>query len=119
MKKSFRRYLLIGAAVLAVIALGYFLFLRPAGTADFGQNLLVNGSFEKVDAKGVPEGWTLDAWSGLSGAEFDVVRDENGAAAAHIVNKIPKDARFAQEVNVEPNALYCLRPRPARGFGER
>ena len=108
MNKSFNRYIFIVAAVLAVIALGCFLFLRPAATADFGQNLLVNGSFEKVDAKGVPEGWTLDAYSGLSGAEFDVVRDETGAAA-HIVNKIPKDARFAQEVNVEPNTLYCLR----------
>ena len=109
MNKSFKRYLLIGVIAVAVIALGCFLLLRPAATADYGQNLLVNGSFEKVDAKGVPEGWTLDAYSGLSGAEFDVVRDENGVPAAHIVNKIPKDARFAQEVNVEPDTLYCLR----------
>ncbi|MBR4333194.1 MAG: hypothetical protein IKP72_10995, partial [Clostridia bacterium] len=107
MNQSFKRYLLIGAAILAVIVLGCFLLFRPAPTADYGQNLLVNGSFEKVDAKGVPEGWTLDAYSGLAGAEFDVVRDE-ARAAAHIVNKIPKDARFAQEVNVEPGALYCL-----------
>ena len=109
MNKSFKRYLLIGVIAVAVIALGCFLLLRPAATADYGQNLLVNGSFEKVDAKGVPEGWTLDAYSGLTGAEFDVVRDENGVPAAHIVNKIPKDARFAQEVNVEPDTLYCLR----------
>ena len=68
MNQSFKRYLLIGAAILAVIVLGCFLLFRPAPTADYGQNLLVNGSFEKVDAKGVPEGWTLDAYSGLAGA---------------------------------------------------
>ena len=108
MKKSFKRYALITAAAIAVLALGFFLFLRPSPAADYDKNLLVNGSFEKVDAKGLPEGWTLDAYNGLSGAVFDVVRDENGAAAAHIVNHIPKDARFSQEVEVEPNTLYCL-----------
>ena len=108
MKKSFKRYALIITAAAAVIALGYFLFFRPSPTANYGENLLFNGNFEKVDANGVPQGWTLDAYSGLSGAVFDVVQDENGSAA-HIVNQIPKDARFAQEVNVEPNTLYCLR----------
>ena len=107
MKKTIMRYILIAAAAVAVIALGCYLFLRPSSPADYGENLLVNGSFEKVDARGVPEGWTLDAYSGLSGAVFDVVKDENGAAA-HIVNQIPKDARFAQEVNVEPDTLYRL-----------
>ncbi len=108
MNKTLKRYSLIIAAAAAVIALGYFLFLRPSPAANYGENLLVNGSFDRVDANGLPEGWTLDAYSGLSGAEFDVERDENGGAAAHIVNKIPKDARFSQEVSVEPDTLYRL-----------
>ena len=108
MKKSFKRYALIALAAAATFALGYFLFLRPSPTANYGENLLVNGSFEKVDLRGLPEGWTLDAYSGLSGAVFDVVQDENGGFAAHIVNQIPKDARFSQEVSVEPNSLYRL-----------
>ena len=107
MKKTYRLYALIITAAVAVIALGYFLFFRPSSTTNYGDNLLVNGTFEKVDANGVPAGWTLDAYSGLSGAVFDVVQDENGSAA-HIVNQIPKDARFAQEVSVEPNTLYRL-----------
>ena len=107
MKKSYKQFALIALLAVAVIGLGCFLFFRPSSPADYGENLLVNGSFEKVDARGVPEGWTLDAWSGLSGAVFDVVQDENGSAA-HIVNQIPKDARFAQEVSVEPNTLYRL-----------
>ncbi len=107
MKKSFKRYALILAAAAAAIALGCFLLFRPSPGADYGENLLINGSFDRVDASGVPEGWTLDAYSGLSGAVFDVVKDENGSAA-HIVNQIPKDARFSQEVNVEPDTLYRL-----------
>ncbi|MBR4539833.1 MAG: glycosyltransferase family 39 protein [Clostridia bacterium] len=108
MKNSFKRYALIAAAAIALLALVFFLFLRPSSTTDYGENLLVNGSFEKVDQKGLPEGWTLDAYNGLSGSVFDVVQDENGDFAAHIVNQIPKDARFSQEVSVEPNSLYRL-----------
>ena len=104
--KNVKRYALIAAAVLAVGAV-CFLFFRPAGkVVGTGENLLVNGDFSEVK-DGLPVGWYLDAWAGLSGSEFEVVDTEEGKAA-HIVNHLLKDARFAQTVEVEPDTLYHL-----------
>ena len=105
--KKIKRYGLIAAAAVVLIVAAYFLFFRAAPAPALGKNLLINGDFQQVDGKGNPSGWFMDAWSGLSGADFDVVTEEDGNAA-HIVNHIPKDARYAQEVSVEPDALYCL-----------
>ena len=105
-QKKFRGAVIVLAAA-AVILLGYFVFFRSSSPADYNKNLLVNGDFSQVGENGVPAGWTLDAYGGLSGAVFDVVRTEEGNIA-HIQNNMPKDARFAQEVSVEPDALYRL-----------
>ncbi len=104
--KNVKRYALIAAAVLAVGVLCFFLF-RPAGkVAGTGENLLINGDFSDVK-DGLPVGWYRDAWAGLTGSDFEVVDTEEGKAA-HIVNHLLKDARFAQTVDVEPDTLYLL-----------
>ena len=106
--KQYKLYGIIALAVIIVLAAGYFLFFRggEAGPVSY-DNLLKNGSFTQTDGEGIPEGWYLDAYAGLSGAQFSVV-EEDGEKAARIVNLQPKDARFAQEVAVTPNALYRL-----------
>ena len=104
--KLLKRYGWIAAAVLAVAAIA-FVFFRPAGKpAAVGENLLANGDFSEVN-DGLPAGWYRDAYAGLTGSDFEVVDTEEGKAA-HIVNHILKDARFAQTVDVEPDTLYHL-----------
>ena len=105
--KTMKRYGLIAAAAAVLAVLAYFLFFRTAPAVEFNRNLLVNGDFSQTDGDGNPAHWYKDAYAGLTGSDFDVVQDENGVAA-HIVNHIPKDARFAQEANVEPDTLYLL-----------
>ena len=104
--KYVKRYGWIAAAVLAVCVLCFVFFRPSAKTAAVGENLLINGDFSKQQ-EGSPVGWYKDAYAGLSGSDFEVVETEEGAAA-HIVNHILKDARFAQTVEVEPDTLYWL-----------
>ena len=102
--KYLKRYGWIAALVVCAVCFALF---RPAGkTSEVGENLLVNGDFSSVQ-EGSPVGWYKDAWAGLTGADFEVVDTEEGKAA-HIVNHILKDARFAQTVEVEPDTLYHL-----------
>ena len=105
--KHIKRYGLIAAAVIAVVALACLAVFRPASVPAVYENLLKNGDFSQLTDEGAPVGWYMDAWGGLSGAEFGVVT-EDGQSAAHIVNQQPKDARFAQDVTVSPNSLYRL-----------
>ena len=104
--KYLRRYGWIAAAVLAVCAICFVLFRPSAKTAAVGENLLINGDFS-AQQDGSPVGWYRDAYAGLTGSDFEVVETEEGTAA-HIVNHILKDARFAQTVEVEPETLYWL-----------
>ena len=106
MKKRFRLYALIAAGAV-LLALAYFLFFRSAPSKALYDNLLQNGNFSQLDAEGNPAHWYKDAYAGLSGAEFEVLTAEDGNIA-HIVNHMPKDARYAQSVAVEPNSLYRL-----------
>ena len=104
--KYLKRYGWIAAAVLAVCVICFVIFRPAKKTAAVGENLLVNGDFSKCQ-DGNPANWYKDAYAGLTGSDFEVVETEEGPAA-HIVNHILKDARFAQTVEVEPNSLYLL-----------
>ena len=104
--KYLKRYGWIAAVVLALCAAGFFLFPSGEKTAAVGENLLVNGSFTEMNGD-TPAGWYKDAWAGLTGTDFEVVDTEAGKAA-HIVNHMLKDARFAQTVEVEPDTVYWL-----------
>ncbi len=101
-----KRYGWIFAAALALCAAGFFLLPSGSREAAVGENLLVNGDFSEV-SDGTPVGWYKDAWAGLTGTDFEVVDTEAGKAA-HIVNHMYKDARFAQTVAVEPDSIYWL-----------
>ena len=107
MERQMKRYGIPAAVLAAVIALVYFLFFRPAASTAVYENVLKNGDFTQLGANGLPAVWYPDAYGGLNGTSLDVVQ-EDGYTAAHIVNQIGKDARFAQDVAVSPNSLYRL-----------
>ena len=81
------------------------------GTA-VAENLLENGSFEELDAAGMPAGWVTDAYLLDEGYSVFAVDKEacspDGGNAVSIQNIAMNDARFVQKVTVEPETLYCF-----------
>ena len=73
-------------------------------------NLLKNGSFEILGKDGLPESWFTDAYRMEPGYSLYSITTgmEDGSSAAEIRNTTKNDSRFAQEVEVEPDSLYCL-----------
>ncbi|MBQ8080658.1 MAG: glycosyltransferase family 39 protein, partial [Clostridia bacterium] len=113
MMKQKKRWWWIGAAIaLALIALLIFVFRRGSAPRTHeltGESLLENGAFSLEGEQEMPDFWYTDAYVLRdSYTEFSVAEGREGGTAAHIVNKIPNDARFAQTVNVEPDSLYRL-----------
>lgn len=90
------------------ILLSGFLY-APALSEESG-NLLLNGSFENLDDEGLPQDWYTDAFTLAPGyTTFSVKEGEGGHDLIAEINNIGlNDARFAQDVSVEPNSLYCL-----------
>ncbi len=90
------------------LALALFPLAAPKAAAE--ENLLENGSFETLDASGMPAGWFTEAYINTPGyTEYSVsggARD--GQSAAAVENFGANDARFAQIVSVEPNTVYRL-----------
>ena len=90
---------LVAAAVLLAVALHGKKAPLQEG------NLLANGDFSRLDSRGGADGWYTDGYVKTLGySEYSV---EDGVAT--IVNHDMNDARFAQDVSVQPNSLYCLR----------
>lgn len=86
------------------------LFLPLSAFAAVNENLITNGDFEAIDEEGIPEFWFTDAYVHDEGYTVFSVADEGGerGCVAEIRNIGENDARFAQEVEVEPESLYCL-----------
>lgn len=93
---------------IGIILLFAALLLPLGGVAE--ENLLQNGSFEALDEQGVPTGWYTDAYFQQPGyTEYGVATGaKDGQNGAFVKNIGANDARFAQIVSVEPDALYCL-----------
>ena len=82
-----------------------------AEAEEIGENLLVNGDFSLINAEGMPEGWYTDAYfhdDGYTLFSVDVHESQDGNYAVRIQNCALNDARFAQDVPVEPETVYCL-----------
>lgn len=105
--KNLKRYWWVAAIAAAAVLLAFILIPRQGNQAVSYDNILRNGDFSAKDDQGNPTGWYKDAYAGLAGCDFEVTETEYGAAA-HIVNHMPKDARYAQQVSVSPNTLYRL-----------
>lgn len=96
--------LLICFALLAAL-------LLPMGTAGAeAANLLINPSFEEIETDGLPTGWYEDAYVRQEGYTlYSIVEDaQDGKRSVQISNLGLNDARFAQDVAVEPETLYRL-----------
>ena len=94
-----------------IVILSFLLFLSSGAGEAEGENLLYNGDFELLDEEGLPEGWFTDAYRMDPGYTVYSVSEGTDGSDSHAVsihNTAMNDARFAQDVPVEPNTLYCL-----------
>ena len=92
--------------ICAVVALLLALCLPWAAVAEEAENLLVNGDFSGIDGED-PVGWRRDMWLtdvGVSLLGVDPDGFEGNCVTVENVDE--NDARFAQTVAVEPEALY-------------
>ena len=96
------------AVILVLLAPGLFI-LKPwqKQKTPAGVNLLPETDFSRLqDGESL---WYEDAYvhsEAYTAFSFDEGRD--GGVSGHIVNRIGNDARFAMDVGVEPDSLYCL-----------
>ena len=89
---------LLAAALLAV------LFWPKSGKEIQEGNLLRNGGFEALDDRQMPSDWYTDDYLRTPG--YTDYSAEAGVIT--IVNHDYNDARFAQQVEVLPDSLYCF-----------
>ena len=92
-----------------LLGLAFFLCFVLTSTTAAAENLLINGSFEETDEDGLPTGWMTDAYLREEGySVFSCTEDvaEHGNKSAYIRNIGKNDARFAQQVPLEPESLY-------------
>ena len=94
---------IIPAVILAAILLAVFIWPRGNRTFQEG-NLLLNGSFETLDDRQMPANWYTDDYLRTPG--YTDYSAEAGVIT--IVNHDYNDARFAQQVEVQPDSLYCF-----------
>ncbi len=101
----------------------FLLCFFSAALAENG-NLLKNSSFDQLDSQGLPADWYTEAWYTSEGyTTYSVETEEDGGKIAMIHNIGENDARFAQQVQVEPNTVYRLSGRirasdiPDAGWG--
>lgn len=95
---------------LLLLLLALLMIVPALAHAEETGNLLVNGGFELLDADGLPSGWYTDAYINREGVSlYSMTEDAHTGEKAAVVENIGmNDARFAQQVDVEPNSLYKL-----------
>ncbi len=99
-----RHKTILSVLLLAAIVAAFWLAPKSP-KVKYGENLLLNPSFDQVDeTTGLPLSW-------LTGAYVQAQNVTSYSAAgsyAQIQNHGLNDARFYQRVHVAPNTLYCL-----------
>ncbi len=92
--------------------------LMLACCAAGAENLAANPGFELEDGEDVPECWYTDAWKGSSSI-FETL-DDGGENVLHIFSFESNDARWVQDIPVEPDTVYqisCLVKAATDGTG--
>ena len=85
----------------------FVLILSPALAE--GDNLLVNGSVDEVSAAGYPVGWYQDMWFTTEGVStLTVESDGVEGSCLSVSSQSVNDARWAQDVSVEPDTVYRI-----------
>lgn len=107
-----RKKLILALLVALVLLLsGVLLATRlgqPGEKPAYGEELLVNGSFERLDPEGKPEGWQEDSYLVYSDVTLFETADGMEGHSARIINLSPNDARFSQRVRVQPDTFYLF-----------
>ena len=94
-----RRFLCAFFALMLLLAL-------PA-LAEGGENLVVNGDFSELDSQGMPRSWTRGMWKTDEGvSNLYVSEDGYDGNCIVVVNADANDARFTQNISVEPDTVY-------------
>lgn len=90
------------------ILLGVLLIcLFASAAAAEGENLLVNADLSEISAAGYPVQWYRDMWFTDAGvSELTVETDQTFGTCLRVTNVGANDARWAQDVAVEPNTVY-------------
>ncbi|MBQ8135929.1 MAG: glycosyltransferase family 39 protein, partial [Clostridia bacterium] len=104
--KNKRLWIAVIAGGVLLAALAFFLLTPKHPAAEYGKELLVNGSF----ADGL-NGWTTGAYVSTPGFTEYALREGEGADgsnALYIRNNELNDARFYQEITVVPDTLYLF-----------
>ncbi len=101
---------LLGALILCLLVLGLAAGEAAGEERGEAENLLVNPSFEEIGTNGLPVGWSVDCWIYDTGVTYQEVVEEgtDGGNCVMIENVVSNDARFVQEVAVEPGTCYLL-----------
>ncbi|MBR3504355.1 MAG: glycosyltransferase family 39 protein [Clostridia bacterium] len=109
-RQSRKRMIVIAIlAAVALIAAGVGVILFSQESIDEGENLIVNGGFESSGG-GLPSGWGVGRWIWDEGVSYLSLSEDaySGKFSACVENVEENDARFEQDVAVEPNAYYCI-----------
>jgi len=91
-----------------VVCVAFLLLFSASAYAD---NLIPNGSFEKVSSSGMPEEWYATAYrsqEGYSRMAASTAKAYSGQYSAVVENASSNDARFTCTVKVKPESLYRL-----------
>ncbi|MGI6240235.1 MAG: hypothetical protein ACOYI5_11500, partial [Christensenellales bacterium] len=91
----------------ALATLWVVCLLLTASAAAQAENLIDNPGFEQTGANDMPQGWYRDMWFAQDGISR-LILDEDGYAGmgARVENIAENDARFAQDIAVEPGGYY-------------
>jgi dolichyl-phosphate-mannose-protein mannosyltransferase len=84
--------------------------IQNAAVAFAEESLPNNGSFEKVEGN-MPVGWSKDAWKQDDNSPLFTVETgdtHSGSFAVGIENVQENDAKWTQEVSVQPDSLYKI-----------
>ena len=73
-------------------------------------NMLVNPGFDALDSSALPEGWYKDMWDAGAGVSYlEASSDGYEGNGIKVMNASENDARFCQDVAVEPDTIYEIR----------
>ncbi|RKP58171.1 phospholipid carrier-dependent glycosyltransferase [Cohnella endophytica] len=110
MNKQAKTSAIIGFSLFLLLLIA-LLFPAASAFAENGEtNLVINGSFEEVNAD-EPTNWSKDAY--LAGDENSLMKvvegdAHSGSRFATIESFQPNDAKWVQTVSVQPDSLYKL-----------
>ena len=72
--------------------------------------LIANPDFSVLDSAALPEGWYKDMWDTAAGMSYlETVSDGYDGNGIKVVNAGANDARFCQDIAVEPDSIYVIR----------